>query len=200
MKLQDAILHLSQFDYFRPVIAETTLPELNPTGNVYYDLMESIVSQQLSVKAADTIFKRYLTLFPDLYPHPEKVVDLDIEQMRQVGLSYQKSSYLKNVATFAIENNIENTDWKSLSDREIIAHLTQIKGVGTWTVQMILIFSLQRPDVFPVDDLGVQQGVAKLFQLTEQGKELKKKMIELSDPWAPYRSIASRLLWRWKDQ
>lgn len=200
MKLQEALLHLSQFERFKPVIDTTPLAELNPSGNVYYDLLESIVSQQLSVKAADTIFKRFLTLFPDQYPHPASVALLEVDQLRSVGLSFQKSAYIKNVATFAIENQMENMDWHSLNDQEIISQLTTIKGVGVWTVQMILIFSLQRPDVFPVDDLGVQQGLVKLYQLSEQGKELKKKMLELSEPWRPYRSVAARLLWRWKDQ
>lgn len=200
MNSQAALAHLKEEANIRPLLLQIEMPELAPSGNVYYNLMESIVSQQLSVKVADVIFRRFLTLFPDDYPHPELVVAIDFDRLRSVGLSGQKASYLQNVAQFAIENNLESIDWNTMSDEEIIVFLTQIKGVGKWTVQMLLMFSLSRPDVFPVDDLGIQQGMQRLFKIEEQNPRLlKQKMIALAEPWRPWRTVACRYLWKWKD-
>jgi DNA-3-methyladenine glycosylase II len=91
-------------------------------------------------------------------------------------------------------------DWSGMSEEDIIAFLTQIKGVGKWTVEMLLMFSLGRTDILPVDDLGIQQGIKRLYALEETGKELKKRMIEIAEPWRPYRTYACRYLWRFKDQ
>lgn len=194
-----ALHHLSQEPYMARIISETHFVIPEPSGRVYYDLLEAVVSQQLSVKAATTIFNRFCALFPDEYPHPELLSDTPFDQLRAVGLSQQKASYLQNIAAFAVEHHIDGKDWAGMNDQEIIQLLTQIKGVGVWTVQMILIFTLGRPDVFPVDDLGIQQGMARLFGLEETGKALRSRMHELAAPWEPYRSIASRYLWKWKD-
>jgi DNA-3-methyladenine glycosylase II len=182
-----------------PLIEQVTLPELK-SSDVYFDLIESIVSQQLSVKAATTIHLRFLTLFPKSYPHPEYVAALDLEQMRGIGLSYQKANYIKNTAVFWAENNLLDLDWDTMNDDEIIKLLTQIKGVGKWTVQMILMFTLQRTDILPVDDLGIQQGMALLYDMNNENmKVFKKEMEEKAEVWRPYRSIVSRYIWRYKD-
>jgi len=196
---EQAIQHLSKHDKLRAVIERVQMPPFSPSRRIYYDLLESIVSQQLSVKVADVIFKRFLTLFPDGYPHPEQMLAIDLERLRSVGLSNQKANYLRNVAQFSLENDLESRDWDSMSEAEIIQFLTQIKGVGKWTVEMLLMFTLGRPDVLPVDDLGIQQGMQKLFGIEETGKNLKARMIELAEPWRPYRTIACRYLWRFKD-
>jgi DNA-3-methyladenine glycosylase II len=99
-----------------------------------------------------------------------------------------------------LENDLETKDWSGMSEADIIAFLTQIKGVGKWTVEMLLMFSLGRTDILPVDDLGIQQGIKRLYALEETGKELKKRMIEIAEPWRPYRTYACRYLWRFKDQ
>jgi DNA-3-methyladenine glycosylase II len=99
-----------------------------------------------------------------------------------------------------LENDLETMDWSGMSEEDIIAFLTQIKGVGKWTVEMLLMFSLGRTDILPVDDLGIQQGIKRLYALEETGKELKKRMIEIAEPWRPYRTYACRYLWRFKDQ
>lgn len=197
--LEGAIEHLSQHKPLADVIPLIELPEHTPSGRVYYDLLESIVSQQLSVRVADVIFKRFVALFPDHYPAPALLLSTEVERLRSVGLSNQKAQYLHHVARFTIEENLEGISWLQKSDEEIIQALTQIKGVGVWTVQMLLMFTLGRPDVFPVDDLGIQQGMSRLFQLNEKGRPLKKKMLELSEPWKPYRTTACRYLWRYKD-
>ena len=159
MNLTEATLHLQNDPEFKKVIETTTLPSFSPSGNVYFDLLDSIVSQQLSGKVAATIFDRFLSLFPDRNPAPPLLVAMSPELMRSIGLSTQKASYLKNVAQYAIEHSIDNNIWDNKSDIEIIHELSRIKGVGTWTVEMILIFTLGRPDIFPVDDLGIQQAM-----------------------------------------
>jgi len=194
-----ALDHLQQDALLRRVIEQTVLPAFVPSRRIYYDLLDSIVSQQLSVKVASVIFNRFCTLFPDNYPHPELVVALEPEQLRSVGLSGQKAGYLQNVAAFFLKNDLENHPWDTMSDVEIIDFLSQIKGVGEWTVQMLLMFTLERPDIFPIDDLGIQQAMIRLYGLTERGKALKKRMVALAEPWQPHRTLASRYLWRWKD-
>ncbi len=181
-------------------VSKIELPALAPTGDVYFNLMESIVSQQLSVKAADTIFKRFLALFPDQKPHAEWLLKVPAEQLRAVGLSGQKAGYLQNVALFSQENDLEQRDWSAMTDDEIIEMLTKIKGVGRWTVEMVLMFTLGREDVLPLDDLGIQQGFQKLYGLDEKGRDLKRKMVEIAEAWRPFRSVGCRFLWRWKDQ
>ena len=119
--------------------------------------------------------------------------------MRGAGLSYQKAGYLKNIALFSKEQTLDYRKLHTKTDEELIEYLTSIKGVGKWTVEMILIFTLNRQDVFPLDDLGIQQAMAKLFNLRKTGKELKKEMLKRSAVWAPYRSLATRHLWNWKD-
>ena len=194
-----ALAHLSNEPAICEIIKIIDLPELKPSGNVYYDLLQSIVSQQLSIKAADTIFNRFCSLFPNNYPDSQLLIELDNTQLRSVGLSFQKASYLKNIAAFNNQAALDQTNWSNFSDDEIIRHLTQIKGVGVWTVQMLLMFTFARPDVFPVDDLGIQQGMKKLFQFNTDGKQFKQQMLECAEPWRPWRTYASRLLWRWKD-
>ena len=200
MNTHSAIAHLQQEATIRPLLSQIEVPDFSASGRVYFDLLESIVSQQLSVKVADVIFKRFLTLFPDNYPHPEHVVAIEFDQLRGVGLSGQKANYLQNVAHFAIANDFKQIEWASMSDEEIISFLTQIKGVGKWTVQMLLMFTLARPDIFPADDLGIQQAMQRLFKIEEQNPRLLKiRMTDLAEPWRPWRTVACRYLWRWKD-
>jgi DNA-3-methyladenine glycosylase II len=199
MDLDHALLHLRKDDKLNSVIEIAIPPQFQASGNVYYELLDSVVSQQLSVKVARVIFNRFCALFPDSYPHPELLVQLQPEQLRHVGLSGQKASYLQNIASFALENRLEEYDWSQKNDEEIIQFLTTIKGVGRWTVQMMLMFTLGRPDVFPTDDLGIQQSIAALYGLDSKGTVLKKHMEIIAEPWKPYRSVASWYLWRWKE-
>jgi len=200
MNTQLAIAHLKREPFIGPIISQMDMPDFTPSGNLYSHLLESIVSQQLSIKVADVIYNRFLNLFPDNFPHPNHVVAIEFEKLRSVGLSNQKASYLQNVARFTIENDLQNMDWATLSDDEITAFLTQIKGVGKWTVQMLLMFALARPDIFPADDLGIQQSMQRLFKIEENNPRLLKiRMTELAEPWRPWRSVACRYLWRWKD-
>lgn len=171
---------------------------LNSKG-VYLDLLSSIISQQLSTKVASVIKGRFLALFPESSPHPELLLAKDLETLRSAGLSKQKATYLQNVAEFFQRENLLEKDWSTTENEEIIRHLTQIKGVGKWTVEMILMFSLGRPDVLPLDDLGIRLAIADLYNITESGKEMHKRMAQVAEAWQPYRSYACLYLWRYKD-
>lgn len=195
----EIIVHLSRDPRMATILPLITLPIVETHNDIYADLLGSIISQQLSVKAAATIESRFLDLFPERIPSPEQVIVLSTEILRGVGLSGQKANYIRNIAAYWIENQAHNKDWMTMPDDEIISELTQIKGVGKWTVQMILMFRLNRLDVFPIDDLGIRQGMVKLYGVEETGKELIKRLHEIAEPWRPYRSVACRHIWKWKD-
>ena len=201
MKIPAAALpHLATDSRLRPLLDHLELSFARPTtGDVYFDLLRSIAGQQLSVKAAQTIFGRFVGLFESGYPHPTEVLELEVATLRGVGFSRQKAGYIQNVAQFFRENQLELKDWSELTNAEIITYLSQIKGVGKWTVEMILMFSLQRPDVFPVDDLGIQNAMISIYSIEERKRDLKKRMVEIAEAWRPYRSVACYYLWRYKD-
>lgn len=171
------------------------LPDIVKTTNLFVDLIEDIVAQQLSGKVADTIFKRFCNIFPDNTPTPALLAQCSTEELRAVGLSNAKTNYVRNIANYALENNLSVDYIDSLTDEEIIGELIKIKGVGMWTAQMVLIFSLNRPDVFPVGDLAIQQGMKKLYGIDKSGKELHNEITALSDYWKPNRTIGSRYVW-----
>jgi DNA-3-methyladenine glycosylase II len=162
--------------------------------------MASIMSQQLSTKVAKVIFRRFLELYGGKEPTPAKVLATDPTVLRGIGLSNNKVSYLINVASFCIEHKITDKKLLKMSNEEIIELLTQIKGVGRWTVEMLLMFTLGREDVFAVDDLGIQQAMIRLYKIDNTDKKaLKEKMLQLSAKWIPYRTYACLHLWQWKD-
>jgi DNA-3-methyladenine glycosylase II len=194
-----AIEHLSKDKKFKPYIEKIKLPPRNPSSDIYSGLISSIVSQQLSIKAAATIHRRFIGLFDTEYPRSRELLKLSDTDMRGVGLSGQKTKYVRNVALFFQDNELFDKDWDTISDNEIISLLTEIKGVGKWTVQMILMFVLKRPDVFPVLDLGIQNGMIEIYNLKQEKKELHIKMENLSKKWQPHRTVASLYLWAIKD-
>lgn len=192
--------HLSNDPVMKSLVDKIPFRELGTNSQgVYLDLLGSIISQQLSIKVAAVIESRFLALFPDGKPHPELLLAKDLDTLRTAGLSKQKAAYLQNVADFFQRENLLEKDWSGMDNDEIIRYLTQIKGVGKWTVEMILMFSLSRPDVLPLDDLGIRMGIANLYNLTETGKAMHQRMTEIAAAWQPYRSYACLYLWRHKD-
>lgn len=168
--------------------------------NIPLRLMASIMSQQLSTKVAKVIYDRFLGIYAGKEPGPQQVLDTPFEVLRAVGLSNAKVNYVQNVARFCIENKITDRKLNKLSNEEIISLLTTIKGVGKWTVEMLLMFSLGREDVFAVDDLGIQQAIVKAYKLSiDNKKELKERMLEIAENWSPFRTYACMHLWHWKD-
>ncbi|MDX1942878.1 MAG: DNA-3-methyladenine glycosylase 2 family protein [Saprospiraceae bacterium] len=200
MAKEDIIAHLTKDARLKVVIDSTEMHNWTGGGSVYADLLGSIISQQISVRAAATIQERFLNLFENGYPHVEQVLAFDEEKLRSVGLSRQKASYIRNIAEFFKQENLIDYDWSPHQDDEIIKLLTQIKGVGQWTVEMILMFTLNRPDILPLDDLGIRQAMIKLYSVAESGRSLKPRLMEIAESWRPYRTYACRYLWKWKDQ
>jgi DNA-3-methyladenine glycosylase II len=168
--------------------------------NIPIRLMASIISQQLSTKVAAIIFDRFLALYPGKKPTIQKVLDTPEETLRGIGISYAKIKYIYAVANFCQVHTITDKKLAQLPDEAIIDLLVQINGVGKWTVQMLLMFSLGRENVFAVDDLGIQQAMVKLYHLDPSNKkELKAKMLSISEAWSPFKTYACLHLWRWKD-
>lgn len=194
------IIHLSKDKKLKKIIEAQEPFLLDKRKNVYLHLCKSIMSQQLSTKVADVIFNRFINLFSTKTPKAQQILDIPFETLRSIGLSNAKVNYVHNVCKFFINEKLEDKKLHKLTDEEVIVYLTQIKGVGRWTAEMILMFTLGREDVFAVDDLGIQQGMAKLYQLDMLDKKLlKQKMIALSNKWKPYRTYACRYIWNWKD-
>lgn len=168
--------------------------------NIPIRLMASIISQQLSTKVAAIIFDRFLDLYPGKKPTIQKVLDTSEETLRGIGISYAKIKYIYAVANFCQVHKITDKKLAQLPDEAIIDLLVQINGVGKWTVQMLLMFSLGRENVFAVDDLGIKQAMVKLYRLDPSNKkELKAKMLSISEAWSPFKTYACLHLWRWKD-
>ncbi|MDB5209197.1 MAG: DNA-3-methyladenine glycosylase 2 family protein [Sediminibacterium sp.] len=193
------IAHLQKDKKLARTIGED-IHELKLHPNIPVRMMASIMSQQLSTKVAAVIFKRFLTLYNGKEPKPQQVLDTPPETLRSIGLSNAKVSYVQNVAAFCIEHKITDKKLLAMGNDEIIDLLVQIKGIGRWSVEMLLMFTLGREDVFAVDDLGIQQAMTKLYKLDAADKKgMKEKMLKLSAKWSPYRTYACMHLWRWKD-
>ena len=200
VKSTDQITHLKKDKSLKKVIEQVGEIKTKKDLDLYVSLMRAIVGQQLSVKAANTIWNRFLDLFKDNYPTPKVVLKLKNDTLRSVGLSYQKAGYLKNIAQFSLDQSLEYKVLKSKSDNELIDYLVQIKGVGRWTVEMILMFNLNRLDIFPKDDLGIQNGMIDLYKINSVNKkELFAKMEKIADAWKPYSSLGCMYIWRHKD-
>ncbi len=168
--------------------------------NIPLRLMASIMSQQLSTKVAKVIFHRFLALYNGKEPKPQQVLDTPFETLRAIGLSNAKVSYVQNVAQFCIEHKITDKKLLQMDNKSVIELLTSIKGVGKWTVEMLLMFTLGREDVFAVDDLGIQQAMCKLYKISATDKKkMKARMLKISATWSPYRTYACLHLWNWKD-
>jgi DNA-3-methyladenine glycosylase II len=163
-------------------------------------LIASIISQQLSTKVAKIIFLRFLDLYNGEEPSCAQVINTPAETLRNIGLSNSKVNYVQNVALFFLEHKLTDKQLYAMEPEAVIELLTQIKGVGKWTVQMLLMFSLGHENVFAVDDLGIQQAMIKLYKIKyTTKKELHTKMLAKADKWAPYKTYACLHLWNWKD-
>jgi len=192
--MRKALHHLRKSD---PVLA-AIMQKVGPFRMEYAppefgSLAEAIVYQQLNGKAAVTIFQRFTALAGEPLT-PAGILKLTDEQLRAVGLSKQKSSYLKDLAAKAAAGTLDFSRLQELPDEEVIQHLTQVKGIGVWTAHMFLMFSLRRPDVLPTGDYGVQVAMKKHYRKRKLPKP--KDMEKIARAWAPYRSVACWYLWR----
>ena len=192
--MRKAINHLKKSDPVLRAIIERVGPcrmEFGPPE--FHSLAESILYQQLNGKAAATIFARFVALAGDP-PTPEGILKLSDAQLRSVGLSKQKSTYLKDLSEKTKAGLLDFARLGDLPDEEVIAHLTQVKGVGVWTAQMFLMFTLKRPDVLPTGDYGVRAAMKKHYKKRKMPKP--DVMEKIAKPWSPYRSVACWYLWR----
>ncbi len=165
--------------------------------DLYLGLLRAIVSQQISTKAAAAIWRKFQSLFgPEGYPEPVALLAFSDEELRAAGLSRQKAGYLRAIADFSLRDQLDHAHLSQLNEEELTRHLTQIKGVGRWTAQMLCMFALDMPDVFPEGDLGIQNAMRRHYGLEETGRPLLRRMVELAEPWRPYRTLASKYLWQ----
>jgi DNA-3-methyladenine glycosylase II len=192
--LKRAVAHLKKSDPILRAIIERVGPcrmEFGPPE--FHSLAESIVYQQLNGKAAVVIFNRFTALAGDPVT-PKGILRMTDDQMRGVGLSKQKASYLRDMAQRAERGDLDFSKLHTFSDDEVIKHLTQVKGVGVWTAHMFLMFTLQRPDILPTGDYGIQSAMQKAYKKRKLPNP--KQMEKLAMAWAPYRSVACWYLWR----
>jgi DNA-3-methyladenine glycosylase II len=193
-------VHLSKDKKLAKVMAQQEPHVLARQKHLHLALCSSIISQQLSTKVATVIYQRFLLLFKKKDPAPKDILAVPFDVLRSIGLSNAKTNYVLNVCHFFIDNKITDAQLHKMSDDELVDFLTQIKGIGRWTVEMILMSRLGREDVFAVDDLGIQQAMTKLYKLDAADKKsMKAKMLLLAEKWRPYRTYACKYLWNWKD-
>ena len=196
LSIKKAVKYLMKSDpELIPLLDAFKIQDLQPETDYFKSLTRSIVYQQLSGKAAKTILDRFILLYKDKsYPTPVDVINIDHEKLRSVGLSNSKAQYIKNIAHAFLDNPDTYDSLEKMDDQDIIDTLITIKGVGPWTAQMFLMFTLNRPDVFPVTDLGVQKGFKHYYKLSEM--PIPGQMLKKSEQWAPYRTVVSLYFWR----
>ncbi|MFP4212054.1 MAG: DNA-3-methyladenine glycosylase family protein [Alkalispirochaeta sp.] len=185
--------HLTVDPVLAPLVGRIEPPEPRRDGDLYIDLIDGIVSQQLSVKAAAAIMGRFLALFPDGRPEPGAVRSRDEETLRGVGLSRPKIRYLYGITEAIETGEINLPEIARLGDEEFIREITRLKGVGRWTAEMLLIFSLGRRDVFSLGDLGLRTAVSRLYEVDREDYDAIAK---IASSWKPYRSLACHYLWK----
>lgn len=187
--------HLRRVDpVLGSVIKKIKLKRHRGDANYFRSLCEAILSQQISTAAADTITARFCALFPGTdFPSAVQVSKTPVAKLRKAGVSRQKIGYLKDLAGAVTSGRLDIKDFSRHTDEEVIAALTQVKGIGQWTAEMFMMFSLNRPDVFSAGDLGLQNAIKKIYGLRRHPD--RKKMERISGAWKPHRTLAARYLW-----
>ncbi|MDI9473813.1 MAG: DNA-3-methyladenine glycosylase [Bacillota bacterium] len=178
---------------FSPIISAVGDIEVELEPDLFVSLVSTIVGQQLSNKVLEIIWNRFDTLLQGEVT-PEKILNLPDEKIREVGISYRKIEYIKNLAQKVLNGELDLVALESFSDQEVIEKLVELKGIGVWTAEMLLIFSLGRNDVFSVRDLGLRRGVTRLYDLGDVSDD---EVAKIAAKWSPYRTFASLYLWRY---
>jgi DNA-3-methyladenine glycosylase II len=188
-----ATRELSERDaVIRRIVAQSHGLTLRSRGDAFNTLARSIVGQQISVKAAESVWRKLIAAVPAV--RPEVIHAHDIEILRTCGLSRSKVAYLHDLARHFVEKRLDVKRWEQMTDDELIAELTQVRGIGRWTAEMFLIFYMTRPDVLPVDDIGLQRAMSLHYN---RGRPLSKlKMNSIAKRWLPWRSVATWYMWR----
>jgi len=190
--------YLSSIDSVLANVIERVGPcTLEPNPNLFETLVDAIISQQISVKAADAIMARLrsvASIAPGEFFTPEVLLPLDYDALRAAGISPQKARYIRDLTERVSSGELNLEELPDLEDEAIISRLIAVKGIGRWTAEMILIFALGRPDVLPVDDLGFVEGVREAYGL--ESRPSRKELLERGEIWRPYRTIATWYMWR----
>lgn len=179
-----------------PVIAKYGLCTMRPHRNYYQELVESIISQQLSVKAGASIIKRFIALFGDTFPAPEAILTKEIGELRTAGLSRAKATYVRDLAQHVVDGKVKFDHLDDLTNEQVMNELTPVKGIGEWTVHMFLMFCMGRLDVLATGDLGIKNGIWKLYGLDHRPSLQEVKNIADKYKWHPYESIACWYVWK----
>ncbi|MFL2979500.1 MAG: DNA-3-methyladenine glycosylase family protein [Candidatus Thalassarchaeaceae archaeon] len=182
---KDVVLHeiINRFDDL----------ELVSRGDLFYTLIRSVIGQQISVKAASTVWSRFCETVGDI--EPQNILSADIEELRKCGLSQRKAEYVMGISESW--SDYDSLEWKEKSDEEIIGELIKLRGVGRWTAEMILIFTMLRPDVFPIGDIGMIRGIEKSYNSGE--RMTREELYAISEKWKPWRTVACCFMWRTVD-
>ena len=199
MSVLDLSTHpLREDDYLAGIIDSLSLAPIQAQDSHLRALAFSIISQQLSIKAADTIIARII-LVVDL-SDPKAILNAGSDELRAQGISRPKIRYLKALADHHQSNPVLWRNPENLSDEQLLTELTSITGVGLWTAQLFLMFQLQRPDIFPARDLILQRAIGRWVALPDRGRARERAVENVAKSWAPHRSLASRILWKWESQ
>lgn len=201
MDYEQRVLHAAEYlkrtdAVLAPVIDSYSACTIVPHRDYYRSLVESIIGQQLSIKAAATIRQRCLDFYQDTFPTPEQIIATPSDDLRSVGLSGAKTRYVKDLAEHVIDGRIHFDDIDTMTNDEIIAQLTQVKGIGEWTVHMFLIFCVGRQDVLAHGDLGIRMGIKRLYGLDDLPTPTEVIRLAAARKWAPYESVACWYIWR----
>lgn len=192
-----ALAVLQKDPVMRKLIKEHALEELEEKKSYFAALTYEIIGQQLSGKVVRVIYKRFLDLFGGKLPEPKQILKIKDTKLRSCGCSWAKVKYLKSLAECVNNNQLNLQSLHKLPDQEVYEQLLKVKGIGPWTAEMFMIFTLHRPDVFSVGDLGLRTAVSRLYNVR---RDNLKKIEKISERWRPYRSFACRYLWESIDQ
>jgi DNA-3-methyladenine glycosylase II len=196
MDFSKALAHLRKNDpVLAGIIGNAGPPTITPHTNYYWELIDSIISQQLSVKAARTIEGRFQALFGEEFPAPEAILEKSVEELRGVGLSNAKANYIRDLAQHILDGSLKFDAFDKQTNDEIIKELTAVKGIGVWTAHMFLIFCMGRLDILPVGDLGIRSGIRQLYGFNDLPTPQEITDLAEKNKWHPYESVASWYIW-----
>ena len=189
----DALLVLNKDKKLKKIISSVGECKIRTISNPFEALVEAIITQQISDSAGKSISLKFKNLFGKKYPTPSDVTKLTIEQIKSVGLSRMKAEYIFDISKMIVDKKLDFKIFKKMSNEDVISELTKIRGIGKWTAEMYLIFALGRMDIFPLGDLGLINGIKKLYDLENPSTD---EILEITNSWIPYRTIGTWYIWR----
>ena len=189
----DALLVLNKDKKLKKIISSVGECNIRTISNPFEALVEAIITQQISDSAGKSISLKFKNLFGKKYPTPSDVVKLSIDQIKSVGLSRMKAEYIFDISQMIVNKKLDFKIFKKMSNEDVISELTKIRGIGRWTAEMYLIFALGRMDIFPLGDLGLINGIKKLYELENPSTD---EILEITNSWIPYRTIGTWYIWR----